>query len=435
MSRRVGRQKRPQTITAADQVSAAAWAAWLVVAHLAVWPVDGVQAGDYETPGVRRASDVLAPALIHGPHYRIDEMVELVGFRHVFSVESDYGTFRVNGDAMLRRLMREITALVDLRERHTLAVTGEASIKELLDPLNALKRLAVEPVDTVVGIPLGTKRLIESAVSGLTRERGPYEDTDLKALLTVASNKRRIAFSYGVDPYSSNEVLQRELDRVAWAYTAGYGTTFLLILAPVPNPLPLAMASLTTVELLNDALERKGPEELFQLNRRQLKDMGIPDSLAGKFLVHRAYSPRHRTVITFSLKALDGVLGREQFVRAALETATEEDALWFQQLAEMLRRYHQNTGRLQALTTVESLPVGLAESGTVFLGIPADHLPWTERVEQVVARLKQQPRGDRQVRRYEVWLTGTLSARARQELLARGIAPRELVGSGLDLLD
>lgn len=326
-------------------------------------------------------------------------------------------------------------SVADLRERRTAAVTGEAALTELLDPLNALRRLATHPLGTIEGIPLGTKRLLASAWTGLTRERGPYEDTDLKTLLTVAAYKRKIAIAYGVDPYSRNEVLQQELDRVAWAHTAGYATTFMIILVPVPNPIPLSLTSLTTVELLNDALEREGPEELFQRNRRELKEMGIPDSLGLEFLVHPAYSPRHQTVITFKLKALDGVVGRERFIRAALRAATEEDALWYQQIAELLSEYHEHAGRLQDIKIIDGVPVGLAESDTVVLGIPADHVLWTARVKRLMDRLKHQPAANRQARRYEVWLTGTLSARARQELLARGLAPRERVGRDIPLMD
>ena len=51
-----------------------------------------------------------------------------------------------------------------------------------------------------------------------------------------------------MDVYSSNTILQRELDRVAWASLAGYTTTFAMMLVPVPNPLPLTLVSLNSVE-------------------------------------------------------------------------------------------------------------------------------------------------------------------------------------------
>jgi YidB-like protein len=64
----------------------------------------------FDSPEVRAASDVVPPALLAGPHYRVDPAVRTFSFMNQYSVTSDYGAFAAPSDARLRRLVREITA-------------------------------------------------------------------------------------------------------------------------------------------------------------------------------------------------------------------------------------------------------------------------------------------------------------------------------------
>jgi hypothetical protein len=206
---------------------------------------------DYEMPIPRTVEEALPEELRSGPHYRIEEPVQHDGYMYTYTVETDYGVFLAHGDAMLRRLRQELTTIADLRERYAAGVVVESAGRVLIEPIQTVGRLALEPKDTLVGIPRGAYRLLESTVAGSVRDSGPYEDSYFKNLARVSAYKRRFAAHYHVDVYSSNPILQRELDRVGWASLAGYTSTFAMMLVPIPNPLPLALVSLNSVEVLN----------------------------------------------------------------------------------------------------------------------------------------------------------------------------------------
>jgi hypothetical protein len=54
----------------------------------------------------------------------------------------------------------------------------------------------------------------------------------MQQLIGFSDTKRKMAIKLGVDPYSTNPVLQHELDGIAWASFAG-GSTFYLATLPI----------------------------------------------------------------------------------------------------------------------------------------------------------------------------------------------------------
>ncbi len=389
----------------------------------------------YELPEERMAEQVLGPELIAGPEYRVEDRILHDGYTNEYSVSSPLGRFVAHGDTMFVRLRRELHAIADLRARNLVGVTVEAAIKETLVPLKALGRLASKPGQTLVGIPLGISRLIESSKDSLSYEAGPYEDNSVESFARVSAYKRRIAVHYHVDPYSTNPILQHELERVAWAHVAGYATTFALMLVPAPNPLPLLLTSLTTVEVLNQALEEQGPSELYSLSKTKLKAMQINDELAHQFLTHPSYSPRHRTIIAFALEGLTKASHRDRFIGAALNALSEEEALFYQQEAELLQAYNQQRAPIRDIDVVGRIPVGLTEDRTLFCPLAMDYAIWSERSESAYQRLTKRATMAGEGSHIEIWVSGSLSPRTRFELLQRGVAPREHAARDIPLID
>jgi hypothetical protein len=392
-------------------------------------------AEDHEVPVPRTVEEALSPELRSGPHYRIEEPVQHDGYMHRYTVDTDYGVFLAHGEAMLRRLRRELTTIADLQERYSTGVAAESAVKVLIEPIQAVGRLAVEPKDTLVGIPQGAYHLMESAVAGSLHVSGQYEDSYFKDLARVSAYKRRFAAHYQVDVYSSNPILQRELDRVAWASVAGYTSTFAMMLVPIPNPLPLAIISLNSVEVLNRALEEYGPADLRLFNLRHLKAMGVREELANKFLDHPFYSPRHQSMIVSCLEALSKARRRDRFLTVALNAISEEEALFYQQAAELLRAYHQQAAPIVEITTLGRLPLGRTKERSMFFPAPVDYAIWMQRTEVLFDRLSSTLRHKGEIIRVDLWVTGTVSPRARQELLHRGIVARENMAQQIQLVD
>lgn len=389
----------------------------------------------YEISVPRTIEDALPPELRDVPHGRIDGPVQHDGYMHIYTVDTDFGVYLAHGDTMFRRLRRELTAIADLRARYAPKVAVESAVKVVIKPLHAIGRLASDPLDTLAGMPRGVYRLLESSITGAFRESGPYEDSDFKSMVQVAAYKRRIAMHYDVDVYSSNPILQVELDRVAWASLAGYTTTFATLLVPLPNLLPMALVGLNTVEMLNRVLEERGPDELRILNLRQLRAMGIKDELAEKFLDHPYYSPRHQTIIVACLGTLSETKRRDRFLTIALNALSEEEAFFYQQAAELLQAYNREESPIAEITMFGRIPLGRTKDRSAILPAPVDYAIWTDRTEAVVNRLASAIRHRKRSARIEMWIAGSLSPRVRQELRDRRIVAKELMQSKLQLTD
>ncbi|MDF0673680.1 MAG: hypothetical protein P0120_04965 [Nitrospira sp.] len=414
-----------------------AWSACstLMILTLGLFSVIDSWGAPYEVPEEEPAEQVLGPDLVAGPQYRVEDPILHDGYTNVYSVSSPHGRFVAHGSTMFVRLRRELTAIADLHERNLAGLTAEAAVHEWITPLNALGRLASKPWQTLVGIPRGVSRLIESSKDSLSYEAGPYEDNSVESFAQMSAYKRRIAAHYHVDPYSTNPILQHELDRAAWAHVAGYTTTFALVLVPAPNPLPLMLTSLTTVQVLNQALEEQGPSDLNSLSEKKLKAMQIDDELTRQFLAHPSYSPRHKAVIAFALEELTKASHRDRFLGAALNALSEEEALFYQQEAELLQAYNQQKAPIVDIDIVGRIPVGFTEAGTLFCPLAVDHGIWSERSESAYNRLAKRAATAGKDAHIEIWSSGSLSPRTRSELLQRGVAPRENVAREIPLID
>jgi len=218
----------------------------LVFGIACFWVFVGANTGAYEVTKTRKASNVLPKDMLEGKHYKINETVLVEGYMHIYTVTSDFGTFTARSDTMLRRLLREIAAIAILKKQSTLKTFGESVAKSATDPLEGARDLVSKPVKTLSNIPRGIHRLLESGVKSFERERTVYEDSDFAALMAVSSYKRDYAAEYGVDVYSSNDTLQEELDRVAWASVPGYMTVS-LALTPAKGSLGVAVKRMGAV--------------------------------------------------------------------------------------------------------------------------------------------------------------------------------------------
>jgi len=138
-----------------------------------------------------KASDILPPALLAGPHHKVHEEVSLRGPEYFFVVESDFGEFQAQGMARLRRLVREINAIAAMKKVTKTKSFEDAFEESAMDPVYALRDLAFHPVDTVSGIPKGLWSFVTSTEETVTKDRSRYEDTYAQALFTVSKYKRR----------------------------------------------------------------------------------------------------------------------------------------------------------------------------------------------------------------------------------------------------
>ena len=191
------------------------------VGLLLVTAASGAWAQEFELPANRSASQILPSELIAGPHYQIDDAVVSYGYMHRYTVVSDFGAFDVTGDSALRKLVREIHAIAALREIKQSEAFADSIKHAVKAPFSLGKKLITEPVDTLTGLPSGVFQVFGNIKESITMEHDPSEDARIKQALFVSSWKRDYAAEMGVDVYSSNKILQEELNSVGWAAAIG----------------------------------------------------------------------------------------------------------------------------------------------------------------------------------------------------------------------
>ena len=316
---------------------------------------------------------------------------------------------------------------------------SEAFAKAVADsatgPLRLAKSFITHPVDTVSGVPKGAYKFMEEAGSAVTSERDPSDDATYQKALLMSGRKREYAAQLGVDPYSSNAALQKELNSVAWAAAAG-NLTVSAALLPVGGAAGVALSTARWSNALNDHLKAEPANRLRVINEDKLKTMGISADVSRRYLDHKAFSPRHDTILVEALARLGGARGREQLLASVLVAEDEADANFFTNMIQILRGYHETVSPITDIQRVAGrVTVARAKNGNAVLPLPLDHLVWTDGADRRAQEVKSKYRPAGFKGKFDVWVTGTASPLARQRLAARGMTVVEEVGKRVEIVD
>jgi hypothetical protein len=408
----------------------------LIASALMGLPAAGVVAAQpYDQPQDRRVTEVLAADIATGPAYRVQDPVATDGYMYRFAVDSQFGAFDVVGAGALRKLVREIHAIGSLREVKNSQAFTAAVADSATGSFRLAKNLITNPVDTISGVPRGAYKFMEEAASGVTSERDPSDDPAYKKALLMSGRKREFAAQLGVDPYSSNAVLQKELNSVAWAAAAG-NLTVSAALLPVGGTAGAVVSGVRWSNALNEHLKTEPANRLRIINEGKLKTMGVPADLAKRYLDHKAFSPRHDTILVEALARLTGARGRAQFLEAALAAGDEVDANFFTNMAQIMRGYHEAVAPITEIQRVGGrLIIAQTKRGNALVALPIDTLLWTEVVDRRVKEVKDKYRAAGFNGKFDVWLTGTASGLAQQRLAERGMSVAENVQKRVEIVD
>ena len=72
--------------------------------------------GVFEAPPTLSAMAILRPEYLLGPNFQVQDPVPTYAGSNAFTIDSDFGLFEANGNQMLMRRVREISAIAKLRE-------------------------------------------------------------------------------------------------------------------------------------------------------------------------------------------------------------------------------------------------------------------------------------------------------------------------------
>lgn len=389
----------------------------------------------YEELPELQASDILKPEFLSGPHHKVREEVPTSSGANQFTIDSDFGVFEADGNEMLVRRINEINAIARLKEVSRTDEFKEALERAARSPVAAAKAIAADPVHAISNVPKGLMKFmgrVGENVKGMGQKhevKNP-EGTQLQQVIGFSDAKRRVAISLGVDPYSTNAVLQHELDGIAWASFAG-GATFTLATLPVGGAAGTALTVTEASGDFDDILKEKSPTDLRIMNRKALLDLGATEKETEKFLNNNAFTPSAQTAFVLNLKSMKGVANRRAFVRLAGETSSSEtDAIFCVQTAALMSKLNKEEISLSRIELLGDFPICVAKDGTTVVALQWDYAAWTPGAAHVSDEVEKFATKPQRNKRALVALSGQVSPRLRQELEARGQQVKDRVAPG-----
>jgi hypothetical protein len=236
------------------------------VAPQLVQPPSGLATtGQFEQPPIVDIGQLLSPEMQSGPGYQVGQQVPTNGAMGQYTItanadvfKDDAGTYQIESLDLLKIRLSEIPAIVQLDNMSTTGVFAQALASSAIRPVTAAANMVIHPMDTITGLPSGVGELfgrvsmgaeeISSSASnsfGSGKAAGQAGNATLTAL-GYDQMRRELAHKLHVDPYSSDPILTKKLNHVAWVMFSARMTVDVAMMA-VPGSMIIS-----GVEITND---------------------------------------------------------------------------------------------------------------------------------------------------------------------------------------
>jgi hypothetical protein len=345
----------------------------------------------YETEPVLNAKDLAVPELLKGPHFTVDPKVPVRGFLERFTIRSPYGTFEAHGLHMLPIRVNEVEAIAKLDELSKTKEFAEAAGKAIARPVTSTVNMLVHPVETISGFPdgvarlfgrieLGTERVYQAATapgqSGSERAEEASKRVGMATITALGFQKERrdLAKSLGVDPYTTNPVLSEKLTNAAWV--AFSGRFIIQTATSILVPYSMAMSAVT---ITNSTVYETPAGDLVNNATVIFGETGATDAQVQAVVQNPQYSLSVLTALAMGIQRLQGVPGRDTIVIFAAAARTQDETRFVAGAVNMLARYHEAVAPIAQVSAPGPI-LGRTASGTLVVPMPVDYISWTERV-------------------------------------------------------
>jgi hypothetical protein len=381
-----------------------------------------------------KASEILRPEFLKGPHFEVRDPVPTASGMNQYTIDSDFGLFEADGNQMLLQRLKEIDAIARLQEVSKTDEFKKSLMAAAKSPLNSAKSIARDPAQAISNVPKGIMKFMGRAKETIENvgKGGGKDDLNgdkIKDALGYSEKKRQIALQMGVDPYSTNTVLQKALDDVTTASWAG-GFAFSAATFPISGPAGAALTVTNLNSTVTDLLRDKSPSELEQINRATFRAMGATGVDIDRILHGGAFTPTQSTTFAVNLKALKGVTNRGAFVKAAAQkSTTEADALFCVYTAALMNQINEKTP-IARIVMLGDFPICIAKDGTVIVALQWDYAAWTAGAAQFTSDVQKLAAQSGENKSILVTLSGQVSPRLREELEKRGITVQDRLVPG-----
>jgi hypothetical protein len=389
-------------------------------------------AGQFEQPPIINATQLLPESALSGPGFHVEQQVPTNGAMGQYTIvadasvfQDDAGTYRVESLDLLKIRLSEIPAIADLENVSKTGVFANALAQSAERPVAAAANMVVHPMDTVTGLPSGIGSLfgrvtmgageIASSASnsfGSGKAAGQAGNATMTAL-GYDQVRRDLAKKLHVDPYSSDPILTKKLNSVAWVMFSARLTVDAAMMA-VPGSIIIS-----GVEFTNDLVYQKPKGDLIIFVQKKLQNFGLSQEEIASFISNSAIPLSLQVSVVEDLKGLGDIPGRRAAAVALGNMMTEYQARF---LATSIRMLNQWGQQKSPITQIQAPGVLVAhdQNGTVIVPAPVDYVSWTPRIAGFVttpALLALQHR--------VLWIPAKMTPLARQQLGANGWSVHE----------
>ena len=389
-------------------------------------------AGQFEQPPIINATQLLPESALSGPGFHVEQQVPTNGAMGQYTIvadasvfQNDAGTYRVESLDLLKIRLSEIPAIAELDSMSNTDVFARALASSAVRPVAAAANMVAHPMDTITGLPggvgdlfgrvsMGAGQMASSASNsfGSGKAAGQAGNATLTAL-GYDQVRRDLARKLNVDPYSSDPILTKRLNKVAWVMFSARMTVSAAMMT-VPGSMII-----TAVTVTNDLVYQTPRADLIILVQKKLKNIGLSQEEIVTFSTNAAIPLSLQVDAVKDLEALGDIPGRRAAAVDLGNMMTEYQARFIVTSLHMLAEWSQQRSHITRIRAPGVL-IARDQNGAEILPAPVDYLSWTERIAGFgtnpdLLRLKHRV----------LWITGKMTPLARQQLAANGWSVRE----------
>jgi hypothetical protein len=379
---------------------------------------------DCEPEPVLSAPALAPPSLLSGPGYRVVPEVRVRGYMADFLIDTEYGPLRADSAELLSVRISEIPAMEALDRASRTDAFSHAIAERGRKTGTAILHVVEHPVDTITGLPLGVVRYINAKWKNFAdkaqslgdrgtkefenkgdafrappgpmtaiRDAPPSEgyppekknrawysrvesegERQTRRYLKYSSEKRDMVKMLGIDPNTSNPIINDKLDELAWAAVVGNfsaGTALGTITGGAADVV-------SWTGRLNQYVLEKTPEDLREENRQHMVKYCSDDFAVRQFLRRGGFNDTLRTALAQTYDKLKPDSGCNELVELAATTRGEIEARYLVDALKMTqKRAESDKGKL---LVVGAALVWQTDDGKLLLPLPVDYLTWSHDI-------------------------------------------------------
>jgi hypothetical protein len=360
---------------------------------------------------------LVSSELLKGEGYELAPSTTVYQGVAIFEMQGEFGSSTLVGVQGLHERIDELRAIEQLRAMKGTKVYGDALKNSAIAPVETVKNLATSPIDTMADIGRGLGGFLSDVGYSIVSD-DPNQDNVAKTAVGFATAKRQFAYALGVSPYSDFQPLQDELSEVSWTSVSG-GLTVTVGFSAIGGTTGTLVQATGTAESMRSLVRDNSPRKLDKINHDKLLAMGVKESLADAMLDNFNYDPENETRLIGALASMEGVTGRELFIKIAALQDQSYNARLMREWAELFANYHANVQKVKAIVMAQTAPLLLLKDGTVLALFPADYITLDPTFEARYRALTEALRVQG-LEPGEVWITGKVDPELKPVLVKIG---------------